>query len=127
MREFDTLTGRGHLGNRPASGTVILDELGETHLQTGEPIVYTSADSVFQIAAHVDKVPLETLYEWSEGARKLLQGENAVARVIARPFSGTPGNFRRLRRSAARLFPDAASRNRAGRAESRRQSGRRHR
>ena len=96
MRAFDALTGRGHLGNRPASGTVILDELGETHLQTGEPIVYTSADSVFQIAAHVNKVPLETLYAWCEGARKLLQGEHAVARVIARPFSGTPGNFRRL-------------------------------
>ena len=96
MHAFDALTGRGHLGNRPASGTVILDELGETHLQTGEPIVYTSADSVFQIAAHVDKVPLETLYAWCEGARKLLQGENAVARVIARPFAGTPGNFRRL-------------------------------
>ena len=96
MRAFDALTGRGHLGNRSASGTVILDELGETHLQTGEPIVYTSADSVFQVAAHVDKVPLETLYEWCEGARKLLQGEHAVARVIARPFSGTPGNFQRL-------------------------------
>ncbi len=96
MHAFDALTGRGHLGNVPASGTAILDELGETHLQTGEPIVYTSADSVFQIAAHVDKVPLETLYEWCEGARKLLQGENAVARVIARPFAGTPGNFRRL-------------------------------
>ena len=96
MRAFDALTGRGHLGNRPASGTVILDELGETHLQTGEPIVYTSADSVFQIAAHVDKVPLETLYSWCEGARDLLRGEHAVARVIARPFSGTPGNFHRL-------------------------------
>ena len=96
MNAFDALTGRGHLGNRPASGTAILDELGETHLQTGEPIVYTSADSVFQVAAHVDKVPLETLYSWCEGARKLLQGEHAVARVIARPFAGTPGNFRRL-------------------------------
>ncbi len=96
MRAFDALTGRGHLGNRPASGTVILDELGETHLQTGEPIVYTSADSVFQIAAHVDKVPLGTLYRWCEGARDLLRGEYAVARVIARPFTGTPGNFRRL-------------------------------
>ncbi len=96
MRAFDALTGRGHLGNRPASGTVILDELGETHLQTGEPIVYTSADSVFQLAAHVDKVPLATLYAWCEGARGLLRGEFAVARVIARPFTGAPGNFRRL-------------------------------
>ena len=96
MHAFDALTGRGHLGNVPASGTAILDELGETHLQTGEPIVYTSADSVFQVAAHVDNVPLETLYAWCAGARKLLRGENAVARVIARPFTGTPGNFRRL-------------------------------
>lgn len=96
MGAFDALTGRRHLGNVPASGTAILDELGETHLQTGEPIVYTSADSVFQIAAHVDKVTLETLYGWCEGARALLQGEHAVARVIARPFTGTPGAFRRL-------------------------------
>ncbi len=96
MTAFDTLTGRGHLGNVPASGTAILDALGETHLQTGDPIIYTSADSVFQIAAHVDKVPLGTLYGWCEGARKLLQGEHAVARVIARPFTGTPGGFRRL-------------------------------
>jgi phosphopentomutase len=96
MAAFDALTGRGHLGNVPASGTAILDELGEAHLQTGDPIVYTSADSVFQIAAHVDKVPLATLYAWCEGARDLLQGEFAVARVIARPFTGAPGNFRRL-------------------------------
>ncbi len=96
MAAFDAKTGRGHLGNRPASGTVILDELGETHLQTGDPIVYTSADSVFQIAAHVDKVPLETLYRWCEGARELLRGEYAVARVIARPFSGESGSFYRL-------------------------------
>ncbi len=96
MNAFDALTGCGHLGNRPASGTAILDELGETHLQTGEPIVYTSANSVFQIATHIDKVPLETLYEWCEGARRLLQGEHAVARVIARPFTGTPGHFERL-------------------------------
>jgi phosphopentomutase len=96
MATFDALTGRGHLGNLPASGTAILDEMGETHLQTGEPIVYTSADSVFQVAAHVDKVPLATLYSWCEGARKLLQGEHAVARVIARPFTGPPGSFRRL-------------------------------
>lgn len=96
MNAFDALTGHKHLGNKPASGTAILDELGEAHLQTGAPIVYTSADSVFQIAAHVNVVPLETLYAWCEGARKLLEGEYAVARVIARPFRGTPGNFVRL-------------------------------
>jgi len=96
MTAFDALTGRGHLGNVSASGTAILDDLGEAHLRTGDPIVYTSADSVFQIAAHVDKVPLETLYGWCEGARKLLRGDYAVARVIARPFTGTPGAFRRL-------------------------------
>ncbi len=96
MREFDAATGRGHLGNYPASGTTILDELGPEHLRTGYPIVYTSADSVFQVAAHVDAVPLETLYEWCEKARAILQGENAVARVIARPFKGEPGAFVRL-------------------------------
>ena len=96
MDAFDAATGRGHLGNRPASGTVILDELGARHLETGEPIVYTSADSVFQIAAHVDVVPLETLYAWCEAARAILTGEHAVARVIARPFEGAPGAFKRL-------------------------------
>ena len=96
MDAFDAATGRGHLGNRPASGTVILDELGAEHLRTGEPIVYTSADSVFQVAAHVDVVPLETLYAWCRAAREILRGEHAVARVIARPFSGRPGAFERL-------------------------------
>lgn len=96
MRAFDAATGRGHLGNRPASGTVILDELGEEHLRSGRPIVYTSADSVFQVAAHVDVVPLETLYAWCEAARAILVGEQAVARVIARPFAGAPGAFERL-------------------------------
>ena len=96
MDAFDRLTGRPHLGNKPASGTAILDELGEAHMETGAPIVYTSADSVFQVAAHVDVVPLETLYAWCEGARELLQGEYAVARVIARPFRGTQGAFVRL-------------------------------
>lgn len=86
----------GILGNKPASGTAILDELGEAHLKTGYPIVYTSADSVFQIACHVDKVPLETLYRWCEAARNLLRGEHEVSRVIARPFEGEPGNFRRI-------------------------------
>lgn len=96
MQRFDAFTGRGHLGNKPASGTSILDELGAAHLQTGDPIVYTSADSVFQIAAHTDIVPLETLYSWCEAAREILQGKDAVARVIARPFTGAPGHFQRL-------------------------------
>ncbi len=96
MAAFDAATGRAHLGNRAASGTAILEELGERHLQTGEPIVYTSADSVFQVAAHVDVVPLETLYAWCRAARDILTGEHAVARVIARPFEGVPGGFRRL-------------------------------
>src|SRR5690606_16782555 len=96
MDAFDSATGRGHLGNRPASGTVILDELGAEHLRTGDPIVYTSADSVFQVAAHVDVVPLETLYAWCRAAREILRGEHAVARVIARPFEGQPGSFVRL-------------------------------
>lgn len=96
MDAFDAVTGRGHLGNRPASGTTILDELGAEHLSSGRPIVYTSADSVFQVAAHVDVVPLETLYAWCESARELLRGPYAVARVIARPFRGHPGAFERL-------------------------------
>src|SRR5690606_24247785 len=93
MFAFDAATGRGHLGNKPASGTAVLDELGEEHMRTGWPIVYTSADSVFQVAAHVDVVPLETLYAWCEAARRILVGRYAVARVIARPFEGVPGAF----------------------------------
>jgi phosphopentomutase len=81
------------LGNRPASGTEIIRELGEEHLRTGRPIVYTSADSVFQVATHVDVVPLETLYEWCRVARELLTGEHRVGRVIARPFAGPAGGF----------------------------------
>jgi phosphopentomutase len=96
MRSFDAATGRPHLGNRPASGTAILDELGEEHVATGAPIVYTSADSVFQLAAHVDVVPLEALYAWCRAARELLTGPLGVARVIARPFAGGPGAWRRL-------------------------------
>jgi phosphopentomutase len=96
MDAFDAATGRSHLGNRAASGTEILDELGPEHLRSGDPIVYTSADSVFQVAAHVDVVPLATLYAWCEAARELLTGEHAVARVIARPFRGEPGAFERL-------------------------------
>lgn len=86
----------GILGNIPASGTTIIENLGETHLETGQPIVYTSADSVFQIAAHVDKVPLETLYRWCEVAREILTGKDEVSRVIARPFKGAPGQFERI-------------------------------
>lgn len=96
MEAFDEVTGRGHLGNYPASGTEIIAELGEEHLATGYPIVYTSADSVFQVAAHVDVVPLDTLYRWCEGAREILTGEHSVARVIARPFTGRQGEFVRL-------------------------------
>jgi phosphopentomutase len=96
MRRFDAATGHGHLGNVAASGTDILDHLGEAHLSSAAPIVYTSADSVFQIAAHTDVVPLETLYAWCQAARDILQGEHLVARVIARPFDGAPGAWRRL-------------------------------
>jgi phosphopentomutase len=96
MAAFDRVTGRQHLGNRPASGTIILDELGAEHLASGAPIVYTSADSVFQVAAHTEVVPVETLYAWCRAAREILSGEHAVARVIARPFTGAPGAFRRL-------------------------------
>jgi phosphopentomutase len=85
----------GYLGNKPASGTVIIEELGEEHLRTGLPIVYTSADSVFQIAAHEEKVPLQTLYKWCEAARTVGKSYG-LARVIARPFVGPgPGRFKR--------------------------------
>jgi phosphopentomutase len=89
-------TGRGVLGNKPASGTEIIQELGEEHQETGKWIVYTSGDSVFQIAANVDTVPLEELYEASRAAREVLTGKHAVGRVIARPFRGEPGNYERL-------------------------------
>jgi phosphopentomutase len=88
-------TGRGVLGNKPASGTEIIQELGEEHQQTGKWIVYTSADSVFQIAAHEETVPLEELYEACTIAREILTGKHAVGRVIARPFAGAPGNYAR--------------------------------
>jgi phosphopentomutase len=86
-------TGRGVLGNKAASGTEIIQELGEEHQRTGKWIVYTSADSVFQIAAHEDTVPLEELYDGCRAAREILTGKHAVGRVIARPFSGDPGNY----------------------------------
>src|SRR5204863_3441144 len=88
-------TGRGVIGNKPASGTEIIQELGEEHQRTGKWIVYTSADSVFQIAAHEDTVPLEELYEASRTARDVLTGKHAVGRVIARPFTGEPGDYER--------------------------------
>jgi phosphopentomutase len=84
------------LSNKPASGTEILERLGPEHQKTGAPIVYTSADSVFQIACHVDVVPLETLYRWCEIARNILVGKHRVGRVIARPFIGEKGNYLRL-------------------------------
>ena len=85
----------GVLGNVPASGTEIIKELGEEHVRTGKPIVYTSADSVFQIAAHEEVIPVPRLYELCETARRILRGEDEVGRVIARPFTGEPGAFRR--------------------------------
>jgi len=90
---FEEAIGRGVLGNRPASGTEITAAMGEEHLRTGKPIVYTSGDSVFQIACHKDVVPLETLYEWCLIARGILTGPHRVGRVIARPFQGEPASF----------------------------------
>ena len=92
---FEERTGRKVIANKPASGTAILDELGKEHMETGHVIVYTSADSVFQIAAHEEVVPLEELYQMCEIAREIMMGDNAVARIIARPFVGEPGNFER--------------------------------
>jgi phosphopentomutase len=93
--QFIKETGTKILGNYAASGTEIIKELGETHLATGYPIVYTSADSVFQIAAHEDIIPVDKLYEICKIARRILRGEDGVSRVIARPFMGKPGNFQR--------------------------------
>ena len=96
--EFARLTGRGVLANRAASGTAILDEFGAEHQRTGKWIVYTSADSVFQVAAHEDTVPLDELYHACELARAMLHGEHGVSRVIARPFTGEPGAWKRTPR-----------------------------
>jgi phosphopentomutase len=93
MEAFESAVGSPALGNVAASGTEIIERLGAEHLETGHPIVYTSADSVFQIAAHVGVVPLERLYEMCRVARELLRGEHEVGRVIARPFEGEPGAF----------------------------------
>jgi phosphopentomutase len=98
IAEFEKQIGRGTLGNKPASGTEIIKELGEEHVRTGKPIVYTSGDSVFQIATHEDVIPIAELYRICEIARKLLDGLNRVGRVIARPFAGTPGHFARTTR-----------------------------
>jgi phosphopentomutase len=96
--EFEWQIGRTTIGNKPASGTEIVKELGEEHVRTGKPIVYTSGDSVFQIAAHEDVIPVPELYRMSEIARKLLDGPHRVGRVIARPFTGSNGNFIRTSR-----------------------------
>jgi phosphopentomutase len=98
MDAFEKQIGRGTIGNKPASGTEILKELGEEHVRTGKPIVYTSGDSVFQIATHEDVIPVAELYRLCEIARKLLDGPHRVGRVIARPFTGQPGNFVRTAR-----------------------------
>ena len=95
IEAFSMIVGRGVLGNKTASGTAIITELGEEHMRSGALIVYTSADSVFQIAAHEETVPLKELYEACRQARSLLQGEYGVGRVIARPFLGQPGGFYR--------------------------------
>jgi phosphopentomutase len=95
MNEFERRTGRSAIGNIAASGTEIIKQLGEKHLESGSPIVYTSADSVFQIAAHEDVIPLWELYKMCETARDILRGPYEVGRVIARPFEGEPGAFKR--------------------------------
>jgi len=95
VEAFEQAIGRKVIGNKAASGTEIIKELGEEHVRTGFPILYTSADSVFQLAAHQDVIPLQELYHMCEIARQMLTGDNAVGRVIARPFIGTPGSFTR--------------------------------
>jgi phosphopentomutase len=111
IRPFEEQIGREVLANRPASGTEIIKELGEEHIRTGKPIVYTSADSVFQIATHEKVVPVDQLYAMSRTAREILQGKHGVGRVIARPFVGrTPEDFTRTdnRRDFSRT-PDSAT------------------
>lgn len=106
MEKFKKEIGRGTLGNVPASGTEIIEELGAEHIKTGYPIIYTSADSVFQIAAHEEVIPPEQLYYFCRVARRILTGKNKVARVIARPFIGKPGSFvRTARRKDFSLSP----------------------
>jgi phosphopentomutase len=103
IARFESAIGRSVLGNKPASGTAIIDELGAEHLATGRPIVYTSADSVFQIACHEDVVPLDQLYEFCVEARALCVSPNNLQRIIARPFVGSPGHF--VRTGGRRDFP----------------------
>ena len=98
MDAFEAKIGTQTLGNYPVSGTVIIQKLGEEHMKTGYPIVYTSADSVFQIACHEDIIPIERQYDICRIAREILRGDHLVGRVIARPFIGTPGAFRRTER-----------------------------
>ena len=105
IEAFEKATGRGVLCNRPYSGTEVIKDFGEEHLKTGKLIVYTSADSVFQIAAHEDLVPVETLYEYCHIARELLQGEHGVGRIIARPFNGEYPFKRTPRRHDYSLTP----------------------
>ncbi|MGN1181038.1 MAG: phosphopentomutase [Suilimivivens sp.] len=106
LKPFCEMTGRGVLCNKPYSGTEVIRDYGDEHVKTGDLIVYTSADSVFQIAAHEDIVPVETLYQYCEAARKLLTGRHSVGRVIARPFTGISGNYTRTpRRHDYSLLP----------------------
>ncbi len=106
IRQFSEKTGRGVLCNKPYSGTEVIKDYGEKHMKSGDLIVYTSADSVFQVAAHEAYVPVEKLYEYCQIARDMLVGEHGVGRVIARPFEGEPGNFSRtVRRHDFSLRP----------------------
>ncbi|NLX76716.1 MAG: phosphopentomutase [Clostridiaceae bacterium] len=98
VKEFERRIGRKTLGNKPASGTVIIQELGDEHVKTGFPIIYTSADSVFQVAAHEDVIPVEEQYRICRTAREMLTGDYGVGRVIARPFTGKSGNYTRTDR-----------------------------
>lgn len=108
--EFERLTGRKTLCNKPYSGTEVIKDYGEEHMRTGALIVYTSADSVFQIAAHEDVVPVEQLYDYCRIARQILQGEHGVGRVIARPFAGESGHYTRTpRRHDFSLLPPAVT------------------
>lgn len=110
LTTFQRATGRGVLCNRPYSGTEVIRDYGDEHVRTGDLIVYTSADSVFQIAAHEDVVPVETLYEYCKTAREILQGRHGVGRVIARPFVGENGNYTRTpRRHDFSLEPPAVT------------------
>lgn len=108
IKEFEKRCKRSTICNKPYSGTQVINDYGDEHVKTGALIVYTSADSVFQIAAHEDVVPVETLYEYCHIARELLQGEHGVGRVIARPFTGESGNYQRTtRRHDYSLTPPA--------------------